>query len=127
MAKKICSDPKKIARLCQKAAENMKAENITILEIKELSTIADYFVICAGNSAPQLRAICDETIKVLKEKLDRKPLTVSGGAESGWTVLDYGSVLMHIFSKPARGKYNLEQLWSDAPELKETKKGKNKK
>ncbi len=126
MGKKNAQDPKTIARLCKKAAENMKAENINILEIKEMSTIADYFVICAGNSAPQLRAICDETVKIIKEKYNRKPIAISGEVESGWTVLDYGCVIMHVFSKPVREKYNLEQLWNDAPELTETRIKKKK-
>lgn len=126
MAKKPLPDSKKIARLCKEAAENMKADNINILEIKEISTIADYFVICGGNSAPQLRAIWDETVKIVREELSRKPIAVSGEAESGWIVLDYGSVIMHIFSKPVREKYNLEQLWNDAPKLTETRRKKKK-
>ncbi|HOK04719.1 MAG TPA: ribosome silencing factor [Victivallales bacterium] len=124
MPKKKSLDSKKIALLCKKSADNMKAENTTILEVRELTTVADYFVICGGNSTPQLRAISNEIITAVKEKFNRRPIVNSGSAESGWIVIDYGSVLVHIFLKPIREKYSLEELWSDAPKLENSRRKK---
>ncbi|HPN84210.1 MAG TPA: ribosome silencing factor [Victivallales bacterium] len=117
MPNKVKSPARILAELCAKVADEMKGEEITILEVSTLTTVADYFVVCAGNSAPHLNAISDNAFDRIKKELGKRPIMSSGGPESGWMVLDYGSVIFHIFSKPARQKYSLESLWNDAPKI----------
>ncbi len=112
-----------MVNLCAKIADEMKAEDIEILKIGPLSTIADYFIICAGNSTPHLNAISDKVVENIRKNLGKKP-RLSGDPQSGWIALDYGSVIMHIFSKPMREKYNLEGLWNDAPKVEKKVKSK---
>jgi ribosome-associated protein len=94
-------------------AEDKQASDIVLLDIRSLTTIADYFVICSGASERQLTAINRDIVDSLKEyKL--RPLRVEGRAESGWIVLDYGDVIVHIFSPSVREYYDLEELWAEA-------------
>lgn len=85
-----------------------------MLDLRPVSLIADYFIICSGNNERHLRAIIEE----IKEKGDGdaiRPLRVEGTPESGWAVLDYSSVVVHIFIPALRSYYDLEGLWKDAP------------
>lgn len=79
-----------------------------------MALIADYFVLCDGQSARQLRAIADAIVESLKE-LGERPLRIEGTPESGWMLLDFGAVIAHIFSPELRAYYALESLWKDAP------------
>jgi ribosome-associated protein len=84
-----------------------------LLDIRSISLLADYFVICSGESERQIKAIVDEVIEKTKED-EVRPLHIEGDPPSGWVLVDYGSVIVHVFAPTVRGYYQLEQLWSDA-------------
>ncbi len=95
-------------------ASDKLAENTVLLDVRELTTIADYFVICSGGSDRQVRAISRQ----IQETLDAegvKPLHGEGETDSNWILLDYGSVIVHIFTPQEREYYRLERLWNMAP------------
>lgn len=114
-------DSKKLALLCRKLAENKKAENIVILDVRKLSSVTDYFVIASGATEPHLRAIVNEIVDRLWEEQQIKPRRVEGGAAAAWQVLDFFDVIVHVMRTDAREKYNLESLWGDAPRTGATK------
>ena len=95
------------------AALNKKALDVTILDLSGLTVIADFFVICSGESTTQVRALAES----IEEEFARKkvnPLGVEGVSYSHWILLDFGDVIVHIFEKETRAYYNLEKLWMDA-------------
>jgi ribosome-associated protein len=96
------------------AAADKKASDIVMLDLRPVALIADYFVLCDGQSARQLRAISDAIVEELKE-FGERPLRVEGTPESGWLLLDYGAVIAHVFSPELRAYYDLERLWKGAP------------
>lgn len=95
------------------AALRKKAADVVVLELTGLTVIADYFVICAGESTTQVRAIADS---VEEEFLKRgiRPLGIEGREYSHWILLDYGDVVIHVFEEETRQYYELERLWLDA-------------
>lgn len=93
---------------------DIKGEDILILDLQEVTQIANYFVICNGNSDRQIRAIADKIQVDLKEKQIAKPFRVDGDAQSGWVLMDYSDVVVHIFSPEQRLYYNLEGFWNTA-------------
>ena len=107
-------DSSEIAKLVIEAAADKKASDVVMLDIRELSVIADYFVICTGNNSRQLQAIASSVedalsqVKVATRKRE-------GSAETGWILLDCGDVIVHIFGPMEREYYRLERLWSSAP------------
>ena len=114
-------DSKKLALLCQEYADNKKAENIVTLDVRELSSVADYFVICSGTSEPHLRAISDEIMTKLRDEQDLRPRAVDGTLKTAWIVMDYFDVIVHVMKADVRAKYDLEALWGDAPRVKPRK------
>jgi ribosome-associated protein len=110
-------DSKKLAQLCRKLAENKKAENAVILDVRKLSSVTDYFVIVSGGSEPHLRAITNEVTDQLRQEHHLRPRTVEGAASAAWQVLDYFDVIVHVMRTEARQKYDLESLWGDAPRV----------
>jgi len=97
-----------------KAADDKRAEDIVALDMREVSLLADYFVIMSANSERQAKAIVDE----IEDKLDEAGVTVrriEGEKNSQWWLMDYGDIVVHVFLPEAREFYNLEKLWSDAP------------
>jgi ribosome-associated protein len=115
-------DSRKFALLCRELADNRKAEDIVILDVRELSSVTDYFVIASGTSEPHLRAIVDEVIDELREEHDLRPRALDGALQTGWIVLDYFDVIVHVMRRDVREKYDLETLWGDAPRVKPRKK-----
>ena len=115
-------DSKKLAQLCRDFADNKKAENIVILDVRDLSSVTDYFVIASGTSEPHLRAIFNEITDRIFEEHGVHPRAVEGGARATWTVLDYFDVIVHIMRADVRERYDLEALWGDAPRVKPRKK-----
>ena len=115
-------DSKKLALLCRELADNRKAENIVVLNVREVSSITDYFVIASANSEPHLRAISDEIQDRLREDYGLRPRAVDGTLHAAWLVLDYFDVIVHIMRTDVREHYNLEGLWGDAPRVKPRKK-----
>ena len=115
-------DSKKLAQLCLDYADNRKAEDIVILDLRKLSTVTDYFVICSGTSEPHLRAVSDEIITKLRDEHGLRPRAIDGTLQTAWLVLDYFDVIVHVMKPDVREKYDLEALWSDAPRLKPRKR-----
>ena len=111
-------DSKKLASLCRELADNKKAENIAVLDVRELSSITDYFVIATGTSEPHLRAISDEIIDKLRDEYGVRPRAIDGNLQTAWLVLDYFDVIVHIMRADIREHYDLEALWGDAPRVK---------
>lgn len=100
-------------KLCVGCADNKKAIDIKVLDIKELTTLADYFVICHGNSFSQMNAIFDE----IEEKFKDKGVLMNNAGSQGskdWLLMDYGDVIVHIFNTESREFYSIENLWADA-------------
>jgi ribosome-associated protein len=115
-------DSRKLALLCRKLADNKKAENIVILDVRELSSVTDYFVIASGTSEPHLRAIVDEITDRLREESGVRPTAVDGTIRAAWIVLDYFDVIVHVMRHDVRERYDLETLWGDAPRVRPGKK-----
>jgi len=118
---------KKLAQLCRDFADNKKAENIVILDVRDLSSVTDYFVIASGTSEPHLRAIVEEITEGLRDDYDLRPLRKDGSMQGAWVVLDFFDVIVHVMRSDARERYNLEGLWGDAARLKLKTKTKAKK
>jgi len=89
--------------------------NTVMLDIRPVSLLGDFFVISSGESDRQIRAIVEEIRLRVKKQFQTPPLRIEGTARSGWMLMDYGSVIVHIFSLAMRDYYQLEALWSDAP------------
>jgi ribosome-associated protein len=102
-----------LARRIVELAEDKKAADIVLLELAPLTTLADYFVICSGGSERQLDAIADGIMSALRDEKVR-PIGREGTAASHWVLLDYGSVIVHVFTPPEREYYGLEKHWSEA-------------
>lgn len=108
--------PKKMATLIREFAENKKAEDLIILDVKKQSSFAQYFIITHGNTERHVTAIAEEVMQEMKKK--GEPVwQVEGLRESKWVLLDFGSVVMHVFLKDIRGFYALETLWGDAKRI----------
>ena len=91
-----------------------KGENIVLMDLREVSLIADYFVIGSATNERQLNAITDHIRDELKPRTQRYPLRVEGRGENGWVLMDYGDVVVHLFLPDVRSYYDLEGLWRDA-------------
>ena len=104
------------AQRAARAAIDKKAIDLVVLDVQGLSSVADYFLVCSGRSTPHVKSISDAIRDELKDEGSR-PLHAEGQAESGWLLLDYGDVLMHVFAEDTRAYYALERLWGDAPSL----------
>ena len=115
-------DSKRLALLCRELADNKKAEDIVVLEVGEISSITDYFVIASGTSEPHLRAISDEIIDKLRDEHHIRPRAVDGTLQTAWLVLDFFDVIVHIMRSDVRERYDLESLWGDAPRVKPRRK-----
>lgn len=100
--------------MARKALEDKKAEQVVVLDVRKVSTVTDYFVICTGNNGPHIRAMGEEVGYQLKQQ-GISCFHKAGTAESEWVVVDYIDVVVHIFSAQTREYYALEELWKDAP------------
>ena len=98
------------------AAESKKASRLHILDLREISSFTDYFVICSGSNMRQIQAISDEVELVLKRH-GRTPLGIEGYERAEWILADYGEFIVHVFSESAREFYDLERLWRHAKEV----------
>ena len=110
-------EPKEMALLAAKALSDKKGREIQVLEIGELTTLADYFVIATGSSNTQINALVDNVEKVMLEEAGEQPLHREGYRGGTWVLLDYGCVAVHVFNEEARAFYGLEHLWSDGHAL----------
>ena len=108
-----------IARITYQALDEKKAEDIKVIGIGDITIIADYFVIANGTSTTQVKALADYLEKELSEQ-GITPLRIEGYSSANWILLDYGSVIAHVFYKETREFYNLERLWKDGQYLQLT-------
>lgn len=97
--------------------EDKKAEEIVLLDLRPDIVIADFFVICTGNSDRQIKALAEHVRESVKEQYQKLPASIEGTGESGWVLLDYGDVIVHLFHKDKRRYYDLEGLWRSAQVL----------
>ena len=105
--------PKEMALLLAQAMDSKKGKDIRVLETDGVTTLADYFVLCSGSSAPQLKALADAGEKAMKDH-GILPHHVEGHRGGTWILQDYGDVVVHVFDKEARAFYDLDRLWADA-------------
>ena len=104
----------KIAEIGAEAALDRRANNVVVLDLRGLSSVADFFVVCSGNSDTHVEGIAN----IIREKLDEHSVKLwhrEGGRRASWILLDYIDVIVHIFTEDAREFYGLERLWGDAP------------
>ena len=113
--KKAAKLPKQIA-LAVQAADDKKATDIVVLDLRKASGFTDYFVICSGSNSRQIRAIADAVVDALGAE-GEKPSHVEGNDRSEWILLDYFDFIVHIFAPETRAFYALERLWGDAPDV----------
>ena len=99
-----------------KAVDLKKAEDITVLKIDDLTVMSDYFVIASASNTTQLKALAGE-VEFELEKIDVRPSHIEGYEGGIWVLLDYGSIIVHLFLKDSRMFYSLERLWSDAKQI----------
>ena len=109
-------DPKEMALIAVQALNAKQGRDIKVLEIRQITTLADYFVICTGTSNTQINALCDEVEKRLTEA-GEEPLHREGYRGGTWVLLDYGCITVHVFNTEARAFYSLEHVWADGTEL----------
>lgn len=109
----VLLDPGQLARAAVDAASDKKASDVLLLDVHEVTTFADYFVICSGNNRRQIQAIAE----AIDEQLSSQGASLlhrEGDAENGWILLDFGDVIIHILGPKEREYYDLERLWSGA-------------
>ena len=104
-----------VAKEIAEVASDRQASDIVVLDLRNVSLVADYFVICSGGSERQIAAILDSITDVLRNTHHLRPSRQEGKPSSGWVLLDYGDVVVHIFSPAERDFYQLEEAWSAAP------------
>lgn len=109
-------ESKKMTQIVIDALEDKKAEDITILDISEISVLADYFVIADGNNRNQVQAMADSVEEALG-RAGYEPKQIEGYQTANWILMDYKDVIVHVFSKEDRGFYDLERIWRDGKEL----------
>jgi ribosome-associated protein len=97
-----------------------------VLDVHEISSITDYFVIASGTSEPHLRAISEEITDKLRDEYELRPRAVDGTLQGGWLVLDFFDVIVHLMRTDVRAHYDLEGLWGDAPRLRPKRKSRAK-
>lgn len=101
------------AKLIAKAGDELKAQSITVMDVRKVANFTEYFVICTGGSNTQISAISANIQKRLSAH-KKKPFACEGTEKDSWVVLDYGDVIIHLFDKEKRLYYDLERLWGDA-------------
>jgi ribosome-associated protein len=104
-------------RVAVAAALDKKAIDLDVLAVGELTSIADYFILCSAGNERQAAAIADSITARLKEELNVRPLLVEGATPGRWILLDFGDFIIHIFTEDVRRFYGLERLWGDAPNV----------
>jgi ribosome-associated protein len=111
----IGSISRALALAAAEAARDKQATDVVVLDVAELLSITDYFVICSTGSDRQLKTVIEAVEERVRRELDLRPVRREGEAGAGWWLLDYVDVVVHVFSEEQRAYYDLERLWSDAP------------
>ncbi len=112
-SKGLQKDALELAHSIVNILEEKKGEDILLLDLVDVSSFTDYFVICSGASERTLRSLAEEVQRRIARQYQTKRKAVEGAASSGWMLLDFGDVVLHIFSPPIRRYYRLEELWRD--------------
>jgi ribosome-associated protein len=110
-------DPRQLACTAARAADDKKAEDTLVLEVGPLLAITDYFVITSASNRRLVRTVVDAVDDVLRETLGRSPLRVEGISEQQWVLMDYGDVVVHVFSDEMRSYYEIERMYRDVPRV----------
>lgn len=108
------SDLDEEVKLALHCASEKKAANLTVIDLREIASFTEFFVVASGGNQRQVQAISDEINEQLKKQLDSRPVRIEGYASGEWILLDYGDFIVHVFEKNAREFYDLERLWRDA-------------
>ncbi len=113
------SDADDLAKLmiAARAASDRKAGEMVAIDIRKIAAFAEFFLICSGTSTRQVQAIADEVIQRLREELEARPLHLEGYEAGTWVLLDYGDLIVHVFTEESREFYQLERLWRDAERI----------
>ncbi len=106
-----------LAKACAQLAEDVQAENIRVLDLRGLSSLTDYMIVCTGLSQPHLKAVLRDVAEGLLEKYSAKPHESEGAPSSRWVILDFIDVMLHVMDADMRELYSLETLWGDAKEV----------
>jgi ribosome-associated protein len=109
--------PEELLREVSRYAADKKAVDVVELDLRGVLGYTDYFLICSGNTGRQAKAIHDGILEGLKREHERLPRCVEGSGETGWILMDYLDVVVHIFTPETREFYRLEKLWGEAPEV----------
>lgn len=109
--------PESLARRLAALADSKKAEDLVVLDMRGLVAYTDFLAICTARNERQARAIVDEVRLQVKREAGLLPGGVDGGGDAGWTILDYLDCVLHVFTPEARDRYQLEDLWREAPRL----------
>lgn len=104
-------------QLAVEAALDKKAFDLDVLSVAKVTSIADYFILCTGNSERQTQTIAGEIVDRLREQARVKPLLVEGMTPGHWILVDFGDFIIHVFTEDCRRFYGLERLWGDAPNV----------
>ena len=99
-----------------RAAESKKAVGLRVLDLREVTTFTDFFIVCGGANSRQIQAISDEVTLRLK-KLGQLPISVEGYENAEWVLIDYGDFIVHVFAEKARGYYDIERLWRGSHDI----------
>ncbi|MBO6087553.1 ribosome silencing factor [bacterium] len=113
------TDSKKLACVIARTLDDKLGKNITILNISNVSSLADYFVIVTGDSTPQVKALMNNTRERIKEWFSRLPVRMENDVKNRWNLLDYGDVVVHILHKEERETYAIEKFWNNAFSISE--------
>ena len=103
----------KLAQEAIRIVEDKKAKDVVLLNLKKIFPIIDYFVICTGASERTLNALADAVKTKIKKTQELRAMKIEGDSQSGWMILDYGDVILHVFTRSMREYYRLEELWSE--------------
>jgi len=106
-----------LAKACARAANEMQAEDIRIWDLRGLSSLTDFMIVCSGNSMPHLRGILRDIGRIVEDEHGVRPHQAEGRAETRWVVLDFIDVMVHVMHQEMRDLYDLEKLWGDAKEI----------
>ena len=109
--------PLELARVAALAADSKKASDVVLLDLSPVTDVCDYFLVCSGDNARQVDAIVDEVREKVSANCGVSPLSCEGREGLSWVLLDYGSVVVHVFRPETRDYYRLESLWADAPRV----------
>ena len=113
----ITIDTETIVKAVAEAAIEMKATELTIIDVRGRTSFTDWFVLCNGTNPRQLKAIAEQVVRTCKAEDGLQPVGVEGGGTDKWVLVDLGDVIVHIFDQHMRGHYDLDGLWIDAPRV----------